>query len=773
MKRNLLFALMLFITSAGFAQKVANRQYNNSGTPVFVQMDRNESVSMNKAQDLFKSELNMKSGDELRLVSEFNDELGYKHQKFQQFYKGIKVENGLYNVHAKEGKIEVLNGDFLSINDMPTLPGLTEKEALQIALGFVNAEVYMWQNAGNEKWAKSNEPSGTFVPNGEMIIVGKLVSAEQNQYEPVVAYKFNVYAEKPLSRDFIYVDANTGEVVKVEPIIKKCNDFSHNHDAEHVVGHDADVHANEISEYTPDFTSVLANASASAATRYSGTKTITTDSYSGSYRLRETGRGNGIQTYNMKKGTNYTSAVDFTDVDNNWTAAEFNNTNKDNAALDAHWGAEMTYDYFKNVHNRNSYDNAGAIIKSYVHYSNAYDNAYWNGSVMTYGDGSGTYFDALTSLDVAAHEIGHAVCEKTANLAYQNESGAMNEGFSDIWAACVEYFAAPEKGTWLIGEDIERRAGHTALRSMSDPNVEGQPDTYKGTKWVATVTNPTSTNDYGGVHTNSGVLNHWFYILAVGKSGTNDIGSAYSVTGITIDKAAKIAYRTESLYLTANSTYANGRTYSIQAATELYGAGSNEVIQTTNAWYAVGVGAAYGGTTPTTYCASQGNSVADEWIASVKVGTFTNTSTAAKYTDFTSKTISLTKGASTSVTLTPGYASTAYAEYWKIWIDYNADKDFDDAGELVFDAGSAKTNAVTGSFTVSSTATGSTRMRVSMKYNGAQTACEAFSYGEVEDYTVSFGAPVLDTQAPTAPTALNYTNLTATSLTLTWTASTD
>jgi hypothetical protein len=219
---------------------------------------------------------------------------------------------------------------------------------------------------------------------------------------------------------------------------------------------------------------------------------------------------------------------------------------------------------------------------------------------MTYGDGSGTYFDILTSLDVAAHEIGHAVCTYTANLAYQRESGAMNEGFSDIWGATVEYYAAPNKSTWLIGEDIERRSGHLALRSMSNPKSEGQPDTYGGTYWInPNCGTPTQSNDYCGVHTNSGVLNHWFYILVQGKSGTNDIGSSYNVTGIGMDKAANIAYRLESVYLSANSTFANARTYGIQAATDLYGANSTEVIATTNAFYAVGIGSAYQGATDT------------------------------------------------------------------------------------------------------------------------------------------------------------------------------
>ena len=326
---------------------------------------------------------------------------------------------------------------------------------------------------------------------------------------------------------------------------------------------------------------------ANADTRYSGSQSIQTTLSGSSYILADATRGSGINTYNMKKGTSYTAAVNFTDADNNWTAAEYNNTNKDNGAFDAHWGAEKTYDYWSSVHGRNSYNNAGAAIKSYVHYSSAYDNAYWNGSVMTYGDGSGTYFDILTSIDVAGHEIGHAVCSSTSNLAYQKESGAMNEAFSDIWGACIEYFAAPNKATWLIGEDIERRAGHLSLRSMSNPKTELQPDTYGGTYWKTVNCTPLSNNDYCGVHTNSGVLNHWFYILTIGKTGTNDIGSSYNVSGIGIDKAAKIAFRTESVYLTSNSTYANARTYGIQSATDLYGANSAEVIATTNAFYAL------------------------------------------------------------------------------------------------------------------------------------------------------------------------------------------
>ncbi len=138
--------------------------------------------------------------------------------------------------------------------------------------------------------------------------------------------------------------------------------------------------------------------------------------------------------------------------------------------------------------------------------------------------------------------------------------------------------------------------------------------------------------------------------------------------------------------------------------------------------------------TAPTYCASQGNSQASEWIARVRIGNLDNSSGASAYTDFTAKSATLTKGASTSVTLTPGYSGTSRTEYWRIWIDYNMDGDFIDTGEQVVSLRGK--SARTGSFTVSTSAlTGNTRMRVSMKYGAYPTACETFSYGEVEDYT--------------------------------------
>lgn len=187
---------------------------------------------------------------------------------------------------------------------------------------------------------------------------------------------------------------------------------------------------------------------------------------------------------------------------------------------------------------------------------------------------------------------------------------------------------------------------------------------------------------------------------------------------------------------------------------------------------ALATGSTGGGGTPPTvsYCASKGSSVADEWIAGVKVGSLNKTSGAnGGYADFTSTSVDLAQGSSNALTLTPAFAGSSYNEYWKVWIDFNNDSDFDDAGELVYDAGSASSAVRTGTINIpSSAATGSTRMRVSMKYNGAQTACETFSYGEVEDYTVN----ITGSSAPSCgvPSGLASSSVTASSFTASWSA---
>ncbi len=479
------------------------------------------------------------------------DAKGMTHYRLQQTLNGIAIENADMVVHVSSGKIKSQNGKW--IKDFPaglqSAAALTKANALNKALQNIGAAKYKWELPSEEAFLKreQNNPNATFYPKATLVYY----SGERDVIPSALrlAYKFDVYAQEPISRQLIFVDAVNGKILGKRELIHETN------------------------------------ATGTAQTGYSGTQTITSDFTGANYRLRETGRGAGtsINTYNLQTGTSYGTAVDFTDADNNW-----NNVNaaKDEYATDAHWGTEMTYDYFYQKHGRNSIDGAGMALNSYLHYSVGYFNAFWDGSRMTYGDGSSLNGNRpLTSLDVCGHEINHGITERTSSLVYSYESGAMNEGFSDIFGTAIEAFARPTNTDWLIGGDFY------TIRNMSNPNAFSHPDTYMGTYWYS------GSGDNGGVHYNSGVLNYWFYLLTVGGSGVNDHSFSYNVAGIGMDKAAAIAYRLNTVYLISTSEYYDARVLGIQAAEDLYGIGSNEAIQTANAWTAVGL---YAATCPAT-----------------------------------------------------------------------------------------------------------------------------------------------------------------------------
>jgi len=666
---NLLLVVALFMGMLSYAQ---NKQEK------FIKFDKSTNYALQNAKQVITKRLQLSSDNELVKTKTNSDELGFTHQKYQQFIKGVKVEFATYTVHAKNGIITTMNGELFSAENLSMTPALSKQAAFNKATAHVGAQNYVWEQKNAFDYTK---------PQGELVI---LPAIDGILRESKLAYKYDIYSESPLYRADVYVDAHTGNIL-----------FENNK-----------IHH--------------ANTPATGASLYNGNVSFTADSFSGSYRLRQTADGNGIQTFDMNNGTSYASASEVTSSSTNFV--------NEKTAVQAHWGAEKTHKYYMQKHNRNSFDGNGSIIKSYVSYRSNYVNAFWNGSVMTYGDGNGTTYGPLVSLDIVGHEITHGVTERSAGLVYSYESGALNESFSDIFGESIEKFGAGTND-WLMGEQIGAGGSGGALRSMSNPNAFGDPDTYNGTNWH------TGSSDNGGVHTNSGVQNFWYYILSVGKSGTNDNGDAYTVSGIGIDKAGKIAYRNLTVYLSSNSNYAAARTGAIQAAVDLYGSGSAEEIATTNAWHAVGVGAAYGGGGGSGYCTSKSTNINDEYIGRVKLNTINKASGGQFYSDYTSISTDLSKGTAYTITITPTWTGTVYSEGYAVWIDYNGDGDFTDSGELVWSKAKSKTTPVSGTFTVpSSAANGETRMRVSMKYNAIPSACETFTYGEVEDYTVNIGS---------------------------------
>ena len=210
-----------------------------------------------------------------------------------------------------------------------------------------------------------------------------------------------------------------------------------------------------------------------------------------------------------------------------------------------------TYDYFSATHGRDSYDNAGAVLLATVNYDVNYQNAFWNGTQMVFGDG-------FAVEDVTAHELTHAVTERTANLEYVWQSGALNESFSDIFGAMVD------RADWLMGEDLPIGA----IRDLQNPGAFGQPDNMSG--WVATCA------DNQGVHTNSGIFNKAFANVA---------------TAIGKNEAERIFYRTLTTpgYLSPQATMEDARGAAIQSAVDLFGSGSAQVNATTSGLAAVGL----------------------------------------------------------------------------------------------------------------------------------------------------------------------------------------
>jgi Zn-dependent metalloprotease/subtilisin family serine protease len=251
----------------------------------------------------------------------------------------------------------------------------------------------------------------------------------------------------------------------------------------------------------------------------------------------------------------------------------------------------LTQRYFRDAHGRHSFDDLGIPARANAHEGIAYANAYWDGTAFYFGDGDGVTANSLATLDISAHEFAHAVTEYTSGLIYADESGALNESFSDIFGACVEFASqpdgralypgrAPSVADWLVGEDCWVSA--TALRDMRSPGNAAtvgssgrQPSRYKGTHW----------DPNNEVHQNSGVQNFFFYLLCEGGSGVND-GVPYAVTGIGITNGAQLAYRVLTAYCVPFTGYRTARAAWVSAAEDL---NTNWVPAVKAAWNAVDV----------------------------------------------------------------------------------------------------------------------------------------------------------------------------------------
>ena len=465
---------------------------------------------------------------------------GTSHVRLDRSYRGLRVLGGDLVVHqAAGGGWKGVSQTLATVIDLGVTPSVTKADATAAALA-------------PSKVTRSIE--GEAVRTAPELVVDATAGSPRLAWEVVSG---GVQADGTPSRLASYVDARTGDVLRTEQQIQTADGSGH--------------------------------------TLYSGTVPLTTTLASGTYQLKDATRGNTYTTdmnnasdsmFCQLFGSRCSTGTLFTDADNVW--GNGTNANRQSAGADAQYGTNVTWDYYKNVHGRNGIFGDGSGSYNRVHYGNGYVNAFWDGTKMTYGDGDGVDYGPLVSLDVAGHEMSHGVTENSANLTYSGESGGLNEATSDIFGTLVEFYAANpnDPGDYLIGEEFDLKQ-HLGFRRMDKPSSDGSSyDCY------------TAGVGSADVHYSSGVGNHFFYLLAEGSGAKTIGGVAHSsptcngstVTGIGRDAAGKIWYRALTVYMTSSTSYAGARTATLNAARDLYGAGSVQQNAVAAAWSAVSVG---------------------------------------------------------------------------------------------------------------------------------------------------------------------------------------
>jgi len=533
--KNFLSICVTILVVVGAFAFLSNKTEANK--PVFANGGQDElETAKNISLDVLRDRAVKRGGgnDKFKVKKVSIDELKMAHTRVQQTIEDIPVWEGEAIVHLNpDGTTADVTDDLKDSVAVNTQANFTDKDAVKFAKNFYKGSKHLTEEPVADMW---------------------IFRAEDRDH---LVYRVQMRREDGTSETampVIFVDAQTGE---------------------------------KVFEYDNLQT-------ASGASLYSGTVNISTSVSGSTYYMEDTTRKMG--TFNMNNTGNTSTGSGgtqsrYTDTNDVWDATA------QKAGVDAHLGAAATYDYYKNVHGRSGIDGSSgpgsttaaanssiALVPSRVHFGAGYNNAFWNGSSMTYGDGDGSQFTPLVTLDIAGHEMTHGVTERTAGLTYSGESGALNESMSDVFGAMVESYSrgsVVNEDTWKIGEQAYTpgTAGD-ALRSMKDTHSGGDPDHYSERY--------TGTADNGGVHTNSGIGNNVFYLAAAG--GTNHV-SGVAVTGMGTSAAGKIWYRALTVYMTSSTNYAGARTATLNAATDLYGSTSAQYATTATAWCAAGIGA--------------------------------------------------------------------------------------------------------------------------------------------------------------------------------------
>ena len=417
MKKIIASITLFSVSLSGFAQKEKPGLIERNSKSMIASVEFRDSErekAPNTAKDFFAQYLEVKETDHFEKVPHVSERSNFVHEHYDQYYKGVKVEGGGYNLHFKDGQMYFANGNYMNVEGINATPSITKEKAIDSFLKFKKIE-------------KETVASSTI----ELVI--KEITKERGNgvlSSVELVYRIYIQADHVNNNEIGFVNAHSGQVVATEP--------------------------------------QLIDLIGTFATRYSNSRQASTDPVAGGHRLFDNTRGATIHTRNMQNNTTViANAVELVDNDNNWTAAEYA-ASKDDMGLDVHWALQQIYDYLRNSRGINSFDNNNTAIEAYFRYGINTDNAFWDPTpnILYFGQGAST-FSPLASMDVVGHEFGHGITDFQIGWGNSGDQGAFNEGMSDIWGAILEQRIRPNS-TWRIGEQVMAN-GKSYLRNLETP----------------------------------------------------------------------------------------------------------------------------------------------------------------------------------------------------------------------------------------------------------------------------------------------------------------
>ncbi len=519
--------------------------------------------------------------ESFELLRSETDELGMQHFHFRQIHQGIPVFAAEIKLHARNGQVFALNGRYWPLSQpLNTAPQFNQTYALDLARHILESSNRI--NTTNLPDFLQQEDQAELVVFVPQMYLPKGNNPLPENKEAALCWKVEMSTDA-IHRYRLFLDAETGELLHQTKL--SCSFLPEGlHDNLHTCGDEA----SKASRPTTAEALLPPGPVTAQATDLKGiTRTIHVYQQGTTYYMIDASRDMyNAAASNMPDdpaGVIWTLNAQNTNPQNgNFAVAHVttgNNQWNNPTSVSAHYNAQTAFEYFFNKFGRNSINGQGGNVISLINVSetdgSGMDNAFWSGTAMFYGNGNQAFIAPLCkSLDVGGHEMSHGVIQSTANLIYEAQSGALNESFADVFGVLID------PANWLLGEDVVNTSIFTsgALRNMANPHNGGNGPNDPA--WQPAHMNEFQNlpvnpqNDNGGVHINSGIPNHAFYLFA---------------TAVGNNKAEQVYYRALTQYLTASSQFIDCRLAVIQAAEDLYGAGSNEANAAAAAFDQVGI----------------------------------------------------------------------------------------------------------------------------------------------------------------------------------------